>query len=190
MKKYGSLQARERQYLLNVRRKLFDRTTALLDLARKIATELSISEQEAWEVLQTGAATADPETKSKLLPYLTELTEKLNPQYAALQYPREAVVLLFMSRLDTLKEIAADLEESFDISLDKKSVEKFDRIPTSERLQAKEREILSRQIVEQLPEDIFDALLEFVAGEERQWKDAESEVAEEVNPNDPLPFAA
>lgn len=185
-KKYGSLQARERHYLLEVKRKLFDRSTAFLDLAQRMSQELSISEQEAWAVLQTGAASANPELKVRLLPYIAELTHRLNPEYASVQYPKEAVILLFLSRLNDLKSIAKELEEAFDIALNPKSVQSFDKVPYSDRLQSAERIALSRQIVEQLPEDVFDELLAFIAGEERQWKTIDEAEKAEVDDKDPF----
>lgn len=183
--KYGSLQKREREYLLQVHRRLLNRTSIFLDMGRKIAQELGIPEKEAWALIQSGGVEADPEVKDKLLPYLVELNEKLDQKYVNLEYVMEAAVMLLASRLDSLKEIAPDLNDAFGLAIPTRTITEFDKVPVGFRFTSEIRFQIAREIINGITEDIYEALVEFVANEERQWKPEESEQAE-VDYSDPL----
>ncbi|MBI4739061.1 MAG: hypothetical protein HY785_22145 [Oscillatoriophycideae cyanobacterium NC_groundwater_1537_Pr4_S-0.65um_50_18] len=172
--KLGSLQLRERSKLMTIKAKVLDKTSQYLDLANKIAAELSITSTEAWKLFTEGLNSFEPEQQARVAPYLVEMQQK----DSGTEYIYEAVVVILVSRLDSLKEISSELTEAFGIELDKALVTKFDKVPFCDRLQSKERDLICRQIVDSLPVDIYEALLDFAVGEESQWSTSPAEQEE------------
>lgn len=177
--KLGSLQLRERTHLLNLKKKALDQTQRLLDLAETISKQLDIPLQESWKVITEGLSSLEPAQQITVAPMLLELRDH-SPESV---YIHSAVVMLLQSRLENLAEINAELNEAFNILIPQPQAKEFDKVPFIDRLESKHREQLSRTIVDSLPEEYYELLVEFVSNEERQWKTPEP--SDEPDPTDP-----
>jgi hypothetical protein len=177
--KLGSLQLREQQYSLNIKKQTLDNTHRYIQLAKDISQAINITEKEAWTSFQSGLQGFTPEQQSIIAPILMEFS-----QYdATIIYGYEMVKMLLMTRLENITDIYQELNEAFNTSITEQQANLLDKLPNDQRLINPLRKQVCANIVDSLYIELYGELLEFITNEEQEWKTITP--SNEPEPTDP-----
>lgn len=162
LRQYDCLLQRERIHLFKEKERIYSQVHSYWQIIVKYAEKKGIDYETA--ILQLQNAT---EEDVELVPYLLELANtKAQSQFNDIEYGISIIVCILTSRLENkwLEDNKQDLAEAFELTID--DIDYIIDCDINERLIDENVSKYIRQIVENLPTESYEQLLDFCINEE------------------------
>lgn len=167
LESFGSFLVRERLEMNKARKEIFDNTHKILQVNLELSKALEVTEEESWAILTSeGFGPNGEDYRAVVSPFLSQLLNLQDTQLQTYSYNKAAVSLMLRSRLDPqfLVDSREDIYKAFKYELPLDALNNFATSPYSHRLES--GKALIDELIDYLPEKVFDAIVDFAIEEE------------------------